>query len=46
MLVTAGRAVPEPGEEVGGAGDQVEGVHGVSDDLRDGPGEQEQRESN
>ena len=27
-------------------GDQVEGVHGVSDDLRDGPGEQEQREAN
>ena len=46
MLVTAGRAVPEPGEEVGGAGDQVEGVHGVSDDLGDGPGEQQQREAN
>ena len=36
--------IPEPGEEVGRAGDEVDGVHGVSDDLRDGPGEQQHGE--
>ena len=37
--------VSEPGENVGRGGDQAEGVHGVSDDLGDSPGEQEQGEA-
>ena len=41
-----GWSLPEPGEKVRGAGHQVEGVHGVSDHLRDGPGKQKEREAN
>ena len=41
-----GRTVPEPSEQVGRRGDQVESVHGVSDHLGDGPGEEEEREPN
>ena len=38
-------SIPEPGEEVWRGGDQTEGVHGVSDDLSDGPGKQQEGES-
>ena len=37
--------LPEPCEEVWRGGDQVDGVHGVSDHLGDGPGEQQQGEA-
>ena len=36
---------PEPCEEVGGCGDQVDGVHGVPDHLRHGPSEQQHGEA-
>lgn len=35
---------PKPGEEIWWSGDEVDGVHGVSDDLSDGPGEQQHGE--
>ena len=36
---------PEPCEDVGGCGDQVDGVHGVPDHLGHGPGEQKHGEA-
>ena len=38
-------SLPEPGEEVWRGGDQVDGIHRVSDHLGDGPGEQQQGEA-
>ena len=35
----------EPCEEVGGCGDQVDGVHGVPDHLRHSPSEQQHGEA-
>lgn len=37
--------LPEPCEEVGGCGDQVDGVHGVPDHLRHSPSEQQHGEA-
>jgi len=38
-------SISEPCEEVGGCGDQVDGVHGVPDHLRHSPGEQQHGEA-
>ena len=37
--------VPEPGEEVWRGGEEAAGVHGVPDDLGDGPGKQKEGEA-
>ena len=45
MIRIVSMRLPQPRKKVWRSGDQVDSVHGVSDDLSDGPGKQQERES-